>query len=219
MDFLSYLDREIKLELAVYEGNLKVKEEEKKVAEGQAKMEQMIDELNGRMAQLDKAPGAVKARNIAKEEADYLMKQLENKNKEKEFASKFPEYSKLRHLASLYSLGIYGEENKEKIDHIVNVGKSFYDDFLFEDILLPYIKEKEYNGILLDNLEKEIYSMKKDCDIEKYIVSMRIIAKLYYNNGRYPQVKQDRFISSFNWYDNFAKEMRERNNQRSGRGR
>ena len=80
-----------------------------------------------------------------------------NEIKLREFNEKFPEYKEITAIILLKKAGIeLSNDDNKIINHILECGKSKDPNFSLEDLLIPFIEEKQAMGLQIDKSENEI---------------------------------------------------------------
>ena len=143
-----YFDKGVK-EIENYLDNRK-KQSEKEINDAI----RINNEIEGRLRQLDNAPGQVKARNVAAEEADKMLKEF----KKRDFEKKYEKIKTLRTaIISKEELGItpnYAQKELKNYYLIPEIGRKI--------LFYAYLYEKQELGIITEAEKQELTKIIKE---------------------------------------------------------
>ena len=109
--------------------------------------------ISERINQLNNKYNSSYQSQVIKESA----KKTINEIKLREFNEKFPEYKEITAIILLKKAGIeLSNDDNKIINHILECGKSKDPNFSLEDLLIPFIEEKQAMGLQIDKSENEI---------------------------------------------------------------
>lgn len=109
--------------------------------------------LSKRLNQLNNKYNSSLQSQYVKEAAEDTINEI----KLREFNEKFPEYKEITAIILLKKAGIeLSNDDNKIINHILECGKSKDPNFSLEDLLIPFIEEKQAMGLQIDKSENEI---------------------------------------------------------------
>lgn len=144
------IENYIEIELNALKIQAESNQQHQKSIENTKKMD---DNISKKLYQLNSKSNSSIQSQYAKEGA----KETINEIKLHEFNEKFPEYKKISAIIIFKKakLELNNDENKI-IDYILKFGKSKDSNFSLEDLLIPFIEEKQAMGLQVDKRENEI---------------------------------------------------------------
>lgn len=109
--------------------------------------------ISERINQLNNKYNSSYQSQVIKEAAEDTINEI----KLREFNEKFPEYKEITAIILLKKAGIeLSNDDNKIINHILECGKSKDPNFSLEDLLIPFIEEKQAMGLQIDKSENEI---------------------------------------------------------------
>lgn len=196
--------------------DLTVQEEQK--AEQRQQEDRMMNDIYGRIQQFNNAPGVVRADKVAVEEAQRFAEKIgiqnvdskqpqlslaeQQKLEREEFDRKLPQYEKLKKIISDKQADVISLDLSKRLDIVVKMCKERYPEFNLNDLLIPYMKEKQARGLTelsetmalsnyTDNAMLDGYSQREIAERTLYYITM---------NGALFGLEESAFK---NFYDSF----------------
>lgn len=109
--------------------------------------------ISERINQLNNKYNSSYQSQVIKEAAEDTINEI----KLRKFNEKFPEYKEITAIILLKKAGIeLSNDDNKIINHILECGKSKDPNFSLEDLLIPFIEEKQAMGLQIDKSENEI---------------------------------------------------------------